>query len=100
MSQLYVIEIELQAWNPLDPRNKSSGCGSLISLHPFHADEEGSIYFRRQASLIRVNLYKISWCGPLSSLHSLYTNEEGSIYFMQQASLVKVIHTSTVGVVL
>ena len=50
----YIIEIQIKKWNPKDPRN-DDGCGSVINLHPVHEDEEANCYFRRQASLVKVN---------------------------------------------
>nr|XP_022336011.1 uncharacterized protein LOC111132493 [Crassostrea virginica]XP_022336012.1 uncharacterized protein LOC111132493 [Crassostrea virginica]XP_022336013.1 uncharacterized protein LOC111132493 [Crassostrea virginica]XP_022336014.1 uncharacterized protein LOC111132493 [Crassostrea virginica] len=46
----YVIEITIKPWDPADQRNAEVSCGTLVSMHPFHADEEGKVYFRTQAS--------------------------------------------------
>ncbi|XP_063441186.1 uncharacterized protein LOC134721860 [Mytilus trossulus] len=59
MTQDYVIEIDILPWNSKDPHNQDSGCGSLINLHPLHEDEEGSVYFRRQASLVKYSMSEI-----------------------------------------
>ncbi|ESO98238.1 hypothetical protein LOTGIDRAFT_159033 [Lottia gigantea] len=48
----YVIEITIKGWDPSDSRNKD-GVGSILNLHPIHENEEGSVYFRRQASLVK-----------------------------------------------
>ncbi|GFN80037.1 schlafen protein [Plakobranchus ocellatus] len=48
----YVIEISINPWNHDDPCNK--GFGDFLNLHPIHADEDGKIYFRRQARLFQV----------------------------------------------
>lgn len=47
----YVIEITIKPWDPSDTRNADVACGTLVNIHPFHADEEGTVYFRTQASL-------------------------------------------------
>ncbi|KAL3858995.1 hypothetical protein ACJMK2_009238 [Sinanodonta woodiana] len=60
MSPDYVIEIEIKVWDPNDPLNKQDACGSLLSFHPIHEDEEGSVYFRRQASLIKYSMTELA----------------------------------------
>ncbi|KAK3605672.1 hypothetical protein CHS0354_013469 [Potamilus streckersoni] len=60
MSPDYVIEIEIKPWNPNDPLNKQDACGSLFSFHPIHEDEEGTVYFRRQASLIKYSMTEVA----------------------------------------
>ncbi|KAK3085449.1 hypothetical protein FSP39_003502 [Pinctada imbricata] len=49
----YVVEIKIKPWDPNDVRNQDVACGSLAKVHPYHEDEEGNVYFRRQASLIK-----------------------------------------------
>ena len=48
----YVIEFKILPWEPEKEYNGS--IGSILKLHPIHADEERKIYFRRQASLVQV----------------------------------------------
>lgn len=50
----YIIEITIKPWDPSDTRNADVACGTLVNIHPFHADEEGTVYFRTQASLRQV----------------------------------------------
>ncbi|KAK3781936.1 hypothetical protein RRG08_053854 [Elysia crispata] len=54
----YIIEISIQAWNPDAASNK--GFGDFLNLHPIHADEDGKIYFRRQARLFQYSLQEIA----------------------------------------
>ncbi|XP_060081569.1 uncharacterized protein LOC132560884 [Ylistrum balloti] len=56
----YVIEISIKPWDPSDPRNHDDGCGSLVHLHPYHEDEEGNLYFRRQASLVKYTMTEMA----------------------------------------
>ncbi|XP_048752200.2 uncharacterized protein LOC125663844 [Ostrea edulis] len=56
----YVVEITIKPWDPSDPRNADVSCGTLVSMHPFHADEEGMVYFRRQASLIQYSMIEVA----------------------------------------
>ncbi|KAK6185162.1 hypothetical protein SNE40_007455 [Patella caerulea] len=55
----YIIEIRIKPWDSTDPRNKDHGMGTLINLHPIHENEEGSVYFRRQASLVKYSITDI-----------------------------------------
>ncbi|XP_025084686.1 uncharacterized protein LOC112558434 isoform X2 [Pomacea canaliculata] len=50
----YVVEVVIQPWKRDDPRNV--GLGLIINIHPLHKDEEGKIYFRRQASVVQYSL--------------------------------------------
>ncbi|XP_012947003.1 uncharacterized protein LOC101860387 isoform X1 [Aplysia californica] len=54
----YVIEYKILPWEP--DGEATGGLGSLLNLHPIHADEEGKIYFRRQASLIQYTTSEIA----------------------------------------
>lgn len=54
MATDYVIEITIKPWDPSDARNADVACGTLVNIHPFHADEEETVYFRTQASLRQV----------------------------------------------
>ena len=69
----YIIEIQLKKWNAKDPRN-DDGCGTMINLHPIHEDEEDNCYFRRQASVVKVELsplhYTVFFTSLLVILHS------------------------------
>ncbi|OWF47152.1 uncharacterized protein LOC110454745 [Mizuhopecten yessoensis] len=56
----YVIEITIKPWDGSDPRNHDDGCGSFVCLHPYHEDEEGCVYFRRQASLVKYTMTEIA----------------------------------------
>ncbi|XP_061197361.1 uncharacterized protein LOC133205542 [Saccostrea echinata] len=56
----YVIEITIKPWDPMDSRNTDVSCGTLVSMHPFHADEEGMVYFRRQASLVQYSMIEVA----------------------------------------
>ena len=51
-----MIEIQIKKWDPSDPGNKNKGIGKM-NCHPIHADEEGKVYFRRQASVVQVCLH-------------------------------------------
>lgn len=51
-----MIEITIKPWDPADQRNAEVSCGTLVSMHPFHADEEGKVYFRTQASSRQVHV--------------------------------------------
>ena len=50
----YVIEVQIKPWDETDPRNAEDVLGTVALLHPYHSDEEGKVYFRRQASLVQV----------------------------------------------
>ncbi|KAK7507560.1 hypothetical protein BaRGS_00001495 [Batillaria attramentaria] len=54
----YVVEVVVKPWKPDDSRNQ--GEGELINIHPLHSDEEGKIYFRRQASLVQYSVNSIA----------------------------------------
>ena len=50
----YVIEVRILPWDP--EKDYKGGLGKFIKLQPIHADEEGKVYFRRQASLVQVDI--------------------------------------------
>lgn len=54
---LYVVEITVFPWKPKVKTEKGQHCPNL---HPVYEDEEGKCYFRRQASLVQVNVLLIS----------------------------------------
>ncbi|XP_076455854.1 schlafen-like protein 2 isoform X2 [Babylonia areolata] len=51
--QEYVVEVVIHPWDPSDPRNPSVGQGAL-KFQPYYSDEDGRVYFRRQASVVQV----------------------------------------------
>jgi len=59
---LYVVEVRLAKWDPMDRRNKN-GVG-LIKAHPFHEDECGNVYIRRDActTLVLIQSLTASVC--------------------------------------
>jgi len=74
----YVIEFKILPWDP--EKDYSGSLGSIMKLNPIHADEEGQIYFRRQASLVRYTTSEIS---TLSRYES-YTRSQQIIDSLQQ----------------
>ena len=64
----YIIEIHIKAWDPDDTRNKDAACGNYSRLHPYHTDEEGNAWFRRQASIIKVCCLSVCLYGNYSRL--------------------------------
>ncbi|XP_048254713.1 uncharacterized protein LOC124142586 isoform X1 [Haliotis rufescens] len=59
LSPDYVIEITIKPWDPADPRS-TDGVGTVVNLHPIHEDEEGNVYMRRQASVVKYTLNEIA----------------------------------------
>lgn len=51
MSPLYVVEVTVKPWDPEDTRNQYA-IGEMKG-HPIHQNEEGKMYFRRQASVVQ-----------------------------------------------
>lgn len=58
--QPYIIEIVIKPWDPDDPRNAEDAVGTVVKLQPFHEDEEGKVYFRRQASLVQYSMAEMA----------------------------------------
>ncbi|CAL1528057.1 unnamed protein product [Lymnaea stagnalis] len=53
----YVIEFRIKPWDYDDTSKK--GLGQLVNMLPIHADEEGKVYFRHQASLMKYSITTI-----------------------------------------
>lgn len=58
--QPYIIEIVIKPWDGDDPRNAEDAVGTVAKLQPFHEDEEGKVYFRRQASLVQYSMAEMA----------------------------------------
>ena len=50
----YIAEVYVKPWDPSDPRNQGLICTNT-PIHPVHEDEEGNVYFRKQASVTSVS---------------------------------------------
>lgn len=85
----YVIEISIKPWDSLDPRNHDDGCGSFSCLHPYHEDEEGHLYFRRQASLAR---YTMTEMAMLTKQEARERCEETIKRLREEISALKLAH--------
>ena len=50
----FVVEVIIKPWDPYDPRNPCVGQDEHVRIQPYYADEEGNVFFRRQASIVQV----------------------------------------------
>ena len=54
MSPDFVVEVIIKRWDTYDPRNPTVGQDEHVRIQPYYADEEGNVFFRRQASVVQV----------------------------------------------
>ncbi|KAK7111522.1 uncharacterized protein [Littorina saxatilis] len=52
----FVLEVIIKPWDDHDPRNPSLGEDERVRIQPYYNNEEGKVFFRKQASVVQYTI--------------------------------------------